>query len=50
MLAGDVEGVGENAIEWFGDHGKVGGVEKELECGGVHSQTVLEEETHSHPR
>ena len=41
MLARDVEGVGEEAVQRLGDHGKVGGAEKELKSGGVHAHAVL---------
>lgn len=49
MLAEDVNGVGDDAVDGFGDHGKIGGVQEELEGGGVDLETVLEEEIHRHP-
>lgn len=50
MLATEVDGVGEEAVEGLADHGEVGGVLEELEGGGGDGEGVLEEEVEGHPR
>lgn len=49
MLASDVNGIGEDAIEGLGNHGKIGGALKDLKGGGVHAEAILEEEIDTHP-
>lgn len=49
VLAGDIEGIGEEAIKGLGDHGEVGGVLKDLEGGWIQTEAVLQEEHYPHP-
>lgn len=50
MLAGNIDGIRENSVERLSDHGKIGGVLKELESGRGDIEAVLEEEVNRHPR
>lgn len=50
VVAADVEWIGEESDEGFGDHGKGGGGLKDLEGGGIKAESILEEEDDTHPR
>lgn len=49
VLAGEVDCVGKDAVKGLCNHGKVGGVQEELEGRGVHVEGVLEKEVDGHP-
>ncbi|CAN1162588.1 hypothetical protein LINPERHAP2_LOCUS24583 [Linum perenne] len=49
VLAGDVEGIGDEAVERFTDHGEIGGILEELKSGRVEIESVFEEEIDSEP-
>ena len=49
VLASDVDGVGNDAVQGFSDHGEIGGALEELEGGRGGVKAVLEEEVDGSP-
>lgn len=49
MLAGDVNGIRNETVERFTDHGKISGVLEELESRRVDMEAIFQEKVDSHP-
>lgn len=50
MLAGNVDGIGDDTVEGLADHGQISWVLEDLKSGRVYIETILQEEINSHPR